>query len=266
MVYAYIRVSTDTQTVENQRIAINDYLKQQNKKVDVYYSDVKSGTIDYQKRELGKLVELLQEGDTLICTELSRLGRSLTMIFNLMQLLAKKKVKVIAIKNNFILTDNDITTKVLMFAFGLSAEIERQLISERTKQGLQRAKLNGKIIGHKRGFVCQNVKLTPYKEEIRRLLDDGTSINYIAKKSWGQLTVDIPHPYTTTDYSMSIVVIDPTQISYPGAILDTSVNVTAFNESQISLIAKTIQVNQGDAIIANSHKYTGIVRVTLIGY
>lgn len=182
MLYAYIRVSTDTQTVENQRIAINEYLEKENKKVDVYYSDVKSGTIDYQKRELGKLVELLQEGDTLICTELSRLGRSLTMIFNLMQLLAEKKVKVIAIKNNFILTDNDITTKVLMFAFGLSAEIERQLISERTKQGLERAKLNGKKIGHFKGYKCKNVKLTPYQEEIKQLLDNGTSIYSIAKK------------------------------------------------------------------------------------
>lgn len=91
-------------------------------------------------------------------------------------------------------------------------------------------------------------------------------VDFKTSNTWGQLTVDIPHPYTTTDYSMSIVVIDPIQISYPGAILDTSVNVTAVNESQISLIAKTIQVNQGDAIITNSYKYTGIVRVTLIGY
>lgn len=182
MVYAYIRVSTDTQTVENQRIAINEYLEKENKKVDAFYSDVKSGTVDYQKRELGKLVEILKEGDTLICTELSRLGRSLTMIFNLMQLLADRKVKVIAIKNNFILTENDITSKVLMFAFGLSAEIERQLISERTKQGLERAKLNGKKIGHFKGYKCKNVKLTPYQEEIKQLLDNGTSIYSIAKK------------------------------------------------------------------------------------
>lgn len=138
--------------------------------------------MDYQKRELGKLVEILKEGDTLICTELSRLGRSLTMIFNLMQLLADKKVKVIAIKNNFILTENDITSKVLMFAFGLSAEIERQLISERTKQGLERAKLNGKKIGHCKGYKCTNVKLTPYKDEILFMLQSGSSIFNIAKK------------------------------------------------------------------------------------
>lgn len=182
MIYAYIRVSTEMQTVENQRIAINEYLQARNKKVDIYYSDVKSGTVDYQKRELGKLVNELKEGDILICTELSRLGRSLTMIFNLMQLLADKKVKVIAIKNNFILEENDITTKVLMFAFCLSAEIERQLISERTKQGLERAKLNGKKIGHYKGYKCSNVKLTPHTGEIKDLIEKGKSINFIANK------------------------------------------------------------------------------------
>lgn len=182
MIYGYIRVSTTMQTNENQRLAINEYLKRTCQKVDVFYEDTISGTVDYHRRQLGELLKVVIPGDTIICTELSRLGRSMFMIFDVTQYLINKGVKVIAFKNNLTITKDDITSKVLIFAFGLSAEIERQLISERTKQALAYKKSQGVIIGHYRGYKCKNVKLTPYSDEITQLLKAGKSIDFIAKK------------------------------------------------------------------------------------
>ena len=182
MIYAYLRVSTEMQTVENQKLAIDSYLAKNGVKVDYYYNETKSGTIDYKKRQLGGLLDVINKGDILICTELSRLGRSMTMVFNIIDTLAKKEVKIIAIKNNFIFEKNDIISKVLVFAFSISAEIERDLISERTKQGLNRARKEGKQIGHFKGYKCKNVKLTPYTAEIIQILNAGGSIKVIADK------------------------------------------------------------------------------------
>ena len=150
MNYAYIRVSTDKQTTENQRIEIEKYCDANCIRIDRIINETISGTVKIKNRNLGQLVKELQEGDCIIITEISRLGRSILMILNVLQELLEKNVKVIAIKENFELGDN-IQSKVLAFAFGLSAEIERQLISERTKQGLQRARKEGKQIGHKKG-------------------------------------------------------------------------------------------------------------------
>lgn len=181
MNYGYIRVSTDTQTTENQKIAIEDWCIKNNHHVDCWISETISGTKQPKDRKLGGLLDKLVEGDILIVTELSRLGRSLTMVFGEIQILLDKKVKLYAIKENFILQD-DINSKVLVFAFGLSAEIERQLISERTKQGLVRAKANGKQIGHYKGYRLYNCKLRPYENEIREHIKNGGSVYAISRK------------------------------------------------------------------------------------
>lgn len=181
MTYGYIRVSTDMQTTENQKLAIEQWCIDNNKHVDEWISETISGTKLPKDRKLGGLLNKLQQDDVLIVTELSRLGRSLTMIFNEIQLLIDKKVKLYAIKENFILAD-DIQSKVLIFAFGLSAEIERQLISERTKQGLVRAKAKGKQIGHPKGFRLYNCKLRPYEKEIRQHVQSGGSIYAVARR------------------------------------------------------------------------------------
>ena len=180
MTYAYIRVSTEEQNTENQKFEI---LKKY--KIDKWYSDKKSGTLDYSKRNLGELLEQLQKGDTLVITEISRLGRSLNMIFKIMNELNEKGVRVIAIKNNYDcdpLKPNDITSSVLLFAFGLSAQLERDLISERTKQGLAVARMKGKRIGRKKGESIYNVKLRPYQNEILSKINKGYSINSLAKE------------------------------------------------------------------------------------
>ena len=113
------------------------------------------------------MLNVVQTGDTIICTELSRLGRSLMMILDVLQELLERGVKVIAIKEGYELGDN-IQSKVLAFAFGLSAEIERTLLSERTKQGLERARKNGKQIGRLPGQKPKHYKLTPYRQVTQR--------------------------------------------------------------------------------------------------
>ena len=153
MIYGYIRVSTQEQNLENQRNCILEHYQ-----VDEFVEEKKSGTIDYSKRSLGGLMKKVKQGDTIVTTEISRFGRSLSMIFKIIQELNDKKVHVIAIKNNFEINNNDdknngLVSNVLMFAFGLSAQIERDLISERTKMGLSVARSKGKRIGRQKGDV-----------------------------------------------------------------------------------------------------------------
>ncbi len=180
MIYGYLRVSTEEQNLLNQRKVIEDRYA-----VNEWVEEKKSGTIDYHRRNLGELMNRLKEGDTLIVTEISRLGRSLNMIFKIVNELMDKNIRIIAIKNNFDLNPankNDIVSQVLMFAFGLSAQIERDLISERTKQGLAVAKMKGKRIGRQLGETVYYVKLRKYEKDILEAYRNGKSINAIAKK------------------------------------------------------------------------------------
>ena len=180
MVYGYIRVSTEEQNLENQRKATLERFQ-----IDEWVEEKRSGTIDWEKRSLGGLLERLDAGDTLVVTELSRLGRSLSMIFEIVSLLKKREVRLVAIKNNFDLDPSnasDIAASVLMFAFGLSAQIERELISERTKQGLAVARANGKRIGRQKGDKVYFVKLRKYESELMDLYRNGASVNFLARK------------------------------------------------------------------------------------
>lgn len=189
MIYGYIRVSTDGQSVENQKLAIKNYCRVRRLRKIQWISETISGTKKPEKRKLGKLLNQTQENDTIVVTELSRLGRSLVMILDVLQELLDKKVKVIAIKEGYELGDN-IQSKVLAFAFGLSAEIERTLLSERTKQGLERARKNGKQIGRLPGQKPKHYKLTPYRQKIKRCLREGRSKLSIAHEcgvTWSTL-------------------------------------------------------------------------------
>ena len=167
MNYAYIRVSTEKQITENQKLVIRQYAKQHRLTKIQWVAETISGIREPSKRKLGELMQCTQAGDVVIITELSRLGRSLIMIFNVLQTFLNKDVKVIAIKENYELGDN-VQSKVLAFAFGLSAEIERQLISERTKAGLERARRNGKQIGRRPGKSPTRYKLTGKEKEIKK--------------------------------------------------------------------------------------------------
>ncbi|MBR6403206.1 MAG: recombinase family protein [Eubacterium sp.] len=181
MNYAYIRVSTSTQTVQNQKLAIKDYAKSHRIHNITWIAETISGTKQPEERQLGNLINQVSSGDMIIITELSRLGRSITMILNVLQILLEKNVRVIAIKEGYELGDN-IQSKVLAFAFGLSAELERTLLSERTKLGLERARKQGKHIGRKKGQKPSKYKLTGKAAYIRRERKQGRSKNSLAKE------------------------------------------------------------------------------------
>jgi DNA invertase Pin-like site-specific DNA recombinase len=181
MIYGYIRVSTDRQTVENQRFEINEFCKKSNLSVDKWIEETISGTKEVEKRKLGGLLESLQKNDILICAELSRLGRNLLMIMSILNVCMEKEVQVWTIKDNYRL-GSDISSKVLAFAFGLSAEIERNLISQRTKEALARMKSEGIHVGRPAGAKNIVVKLTGKLEKIQQLLDLKTPKVQIAKQ------------------------------------------------------------------------------------
>ena len=181
MVYGYIRVSTDRQTVENQRFEIKNFCKRNNMKIDGWISDEGiSGTKDPEKRELGKLLEKAKSGDYILCSELSRLGRSLMMIMAILNECTKKKVNIWTIKDNYRL-DNDISSAVIAFAYGLSAQIERQLISQRTREALARKKAEGVILGRPKGSKSAKTKLTGQEKRIKELIDKKVSYSAIGR-------------------------------------------------------------------------------------
>ena len=180
MTYGYIRVSTDKQTVENQRFEIEEFCRRQGIKIDSWIEETISGTVEPGKRELGTLLSRVQKDDLIICSELSRLGRSLFMIMSILNLLMEKGARVWTIKDNYRLGD-DIQSKVLAFAFGLSAEIERNLISQRTKEALERRKAEGIKLGRPRGKRSERSKLDGAELAVSMMLLGGTSVNQMAK-------------------------------------------------------------------------------------
>ena len=179
MIYGYVRVSSDKQTVENQRFEITTFANNEGISIDDWIEETISGTKQYDKRELGKLLSKVQNGDTIICSEISRLGRSLFMIMEILNQCLNKGCLIWTIKDNYRLGD-DIQSKVLAFAFGLSAEIERNLISQRTKEALARKKSEGVVLGRPKGKKSRTVKLSGKEDEIIALINCGTSKTRIA--------------------------------------------------------------------------------------
>ena len=182
MIYGYIRVSSDKQTVENQRFEITKFCKKQEMNIDDWIEETISGTKSYSKRQLGPLLKKVKKGDTIICSELSRLGRNLFMIMEILNICMSKECRVWTIKDNYRLGD-DIQSKVLAFAFGLSAEIERNLISQRTKEALARKKAEGVVLGRPKGrrSAPDKYKLSSKEVLVTELLNNGTSLRKIAK-------------------------------------------------------------------------------------
>ncbi len=174
MVYGYIRVSTDRQNVANQRFVINSFCKTENLSIDGWIEETISGVRATDKRRLGELLQIIKKNDLIICVELSRLGRSLFMIMDILNTCMEKECRVWTIKEKYRLGE-DIQSKVLAFAFGLSAEIERQLISERTKEALARKKAEGMTLGRKKGTRNRHYKLDNKAETIYNLINKGVS-------------------------------------------------------------------------------------------
>ena len=180
MVYGYIRVSSDKQTVENQRFEILNFCEKEGMTIDGWIEETVSGTKSYDKRELGNLLTKVHKDDLIICSELSRLGRNLFMIMEILNQCMDKECRVWTIKDSYRLGD-DIQSKVLAFAFGLSAEIERNLISQRTKEALDRKKAEGVVLGRPKGRKSDKVKLSGKEDIIKDLREHGVTITEIAK-------------------------------------------------------------------------------------
>lgn len=190
MVYGYVRVSTEKQTLENQVYEINVFCSRCSLTIDQWITEKISGTKDYEKRELGRAIKKLKIGDILICSEISRLGRNLFQIMTILNKCMQSGAQVWTIKDNFRL-GTDIQSKVLAFAFSLSAEIERNLISQRTKEALSRLKASGKKLGRIKGskntshildgkydFISEQLRLGVSRAQIARKLGVSPSLIY----------------------------------------------------------------------------------------
>ena len=172
MIFAYIRISTDKQTLETQRLEIKKYALKKDLKIDVWVNEIVSGTKSVDERKLGALLKRMKKGDTLIISEISRLGRNLMEIMSMLNLCMTKEVSVFTIKEQYEL-GNNINSQILAFAFGLSAQIERNLISQRTKEGLARKKAEGISLGRTLGSKNSKYKLTGKEQYIKRMLNEG---------------------------------------------------------------------------------------------
>lgn len=179
-VIGYIRVSTDKQNYEHQRFEIKQFAKNNGLNIDTWIEEKISSRKALNKRKLGTLLDNLQENDILISCEISRLGRSLLEVMRILETCLSKNCQVWTLKENYRL-GNDIQSKVLAFAFGLAAEIERNLISQRTKSSLANLKASGKKLGRPLAAESKKLKLSKNTKKIQKLLSKGVSKSQIAR-------------------------------------------------------------------------------------
>ncbi len=180
-VWGYVRVSRDNQNNENQKLSILEYANNNKMTVDNWIETKVSSRKSKKERKIDELLERVKKGDTLIVAELSRLGRSVGQIAMIINTLIKTGVKVICLKENIHLTGKaSIQNKVMITMFSLFAEIERDLISERTKEGLARARAEGKLLGRPKGALGKS-KLDGKEKEIQGYLDKGVNKANVAR-------------------------------------------------------------------------------------
>lgn len=179
--YAYIRVSTAAQSYDSQEYEIRKYCDNRHIVVDKWVTESVSGTAAVEKRTLGKLIRKMGKGDLLICSELSRLGRNMLMVMSVLNQCSSKGICIYTIKDNFELCDS-INSKIIAFAFALAAEIERNLISQRTKEALAQKKLAGVKLGRPSGSSKKKKAVASMQNEIRSMIQDGVPMQLIAKR------------------------------------------------------------------------------------
>lgn len=180
MIYGYLRVSSDEQDVNSQKQGVDGFASEKGWSIDKYITDEGvSGGKDPDKRKLGPLLKIIQRGDVIICSEISRLGRDLYMVMDILHLCMEQGCIIYTVKDKFILGD-DIQSKVLAFAFGLSAEIERQMIRQRTKEGLKLRVKMGVLVGRPIGKTNDNFEIDNKKDAIIEQYKWGVPLRRIA--------------------------------------------------------------------------------------
>lgn len=178
-VYGYIRISTIVQSIQGQEYGILRFAAERHWKIDEIVQETVSGAKSYKERKLGGLLEQCKAKDRLIVTEISRLGRSLMECMEILNFCLTKGIHLCTIKERFELNDS-INAKILAFAFGLAAELERQLISQRTKESLERLRSSGVQLGRPRGSKGKS-KLDGKEVEIGMFLSKGVTKASISK-------------------------------------------------------------------------------------
>jgi DNA invertase Pin-like site-specific DNA recombinase len=181
MVFAYIRVSTQIQSYQGQRYEIETWSRRNGIVVDRWVEEKVSGTKRLEERTLGKLIRRMKKGDLLICTELSRLGRNMMMVISILNICYQKGIRIESIKDHFQLSDS-IQSKIIAFAFSLTAEIERNLISQRTKEALAAKKAEGVVLGRPPGKTAQRRRFEEMAEEIRQMRCEKIPYTVIAER------------------------------------------------------------------------------------
>lgn len=181
MIIGYLRVSTEKQNPENQRDEIRRFAEEKSLAVDLWVVETVSGKIAHKKRKLGRLLRKMNKGDTLIVTEISRLSRSLTEIMAIMGECLDREINIYTTKERYTF-DNSINSKVLCFAFGLVAEIERNLISMRTKEALALKRAEGVRLGRRPGSDVKMQVIRDNSDRIEAMLASGMTVTKICRK------------------------------------------------------------------------------------
>ena len=181
MVFAYIRVSTELQSYEGQRYEIEQWIRRREWRVDRWVQEKASGTKEVKKRTLNSLLKRMKRNDVLVCTELSRLGRNMMMVMSILNTCSQKGIRIYSIKDNFELSDS-LNAKIIAFAFSLAAEIERNLISQRTREALAAKKHAGIKLGRPNGKSRERRRFDEREGYIREQLDKGATIGSLAEE------------------------------------------------------------------------------------
>lgn len=179
--FACIRVGTDDLAVISQRYEILEYAKANGITIDEFIEIEIPGRKNDTRTRYDELLKRVNEGDTLIVSELSRLGRSIAQVINIVSALITKKVTFIAVKQNLAISGKqDPATRVIQTMFTLFAQLERDLISERTRQGLEARRAAGVKLGRPKGSTGKS-RLDPHKEQVAFMLKHKAPLSYIAR-------------------------------------------------------------------------------------
>lgn len=177
---AYLRASTDKQETNNQKLEILEFARKKEIKIDDYIELTISSRKSPKQRRIEELINRLNPSDTLIVTELSRLGRSTAEVIALINALVETNIRVVILKQNLDICQHDMNSKIIITLFSLFGELERDLVSSRTKEALAAKRAQGQILGKPKGTI-QKSKFDPHVEKIKELLEIGLSVRKIAK-------------------------------------------------------------------------------------